>query len=208
MNLPQLLGTPFSWLYRLWCMSLRREELGRDVLSTFVDNGQPVVAAVWHDELFPFMSFRRDWPVVAVVSRSRDGEWLSSILHGLGVSTVRGSSSKGGANALHGAARSAQRGNNVVITLDGPRGPRHKAKPGALHLAAREGMPVVPARLFMENSKKFGSWDRFQLPMPFSRVRLVWGEPYTVTGDLSQEADLAAACEDLERRLQALELHQ
>lgn len=205
MNLPKVLGTPFSWLYRLWCWSLRREEVGRAGVAAHVDNGQSVVAAVWHDELFPFMSFRQKWPVVAVVSRSRDGEWLAGILHGLGVSTVRGSSSRGGANALHGATRSIQRGENVVITLDGPRGPRHKAKPGALHLAAREGIPIVPARLFMTNSKKFRSWDRFQLPMPFSRVRLVWGEPYTVPADLSRAEDLVAACEELERRLQALE---
>lgn len=202
--LPYLLSFPLSWLYKAWCFSLRLDETGRDAVEAVTGEGKSTVVTIWHDELFPFMAYKKHWRAMAVVSRSRDGDWLAGLLHRLDVGTVRGSSSRGGASALRQAVRGAEGGFNVVITVDGPRGPRHKAKPGAVHLASREGIPIVYARLFMNRCKKLGSWDRFQIPFPFSRVHVVWGTPYTVDKDLEGEA-LARACEDLEQRLLALE---
>ena len=96
----------------------------------------------------------------------------------------------------------------ACVTVDGPRGPRHIAKEGALFLAARANAPIVPIRLFMNRRKCFASWDKFQLPYPFSKVTMVCGDAYMFQGDIHNHADLDAACRDLQHRLENLTGHK
>lgn len=206
-GLPGALSLPLYWFYKSWCATLRREEFGAAGMAPMFAGQTNVVAAAWHDELFCLMDFKRHARVTAMVSRSQDGDWLAALLHRLNVDTARGSSSRGGLSALREITQRTANGGNAIITVDGPKGPRHKAKPGAIHLAVHENVPLVPCRVFMEKSKKFGSWDRFQLPHLFSRVRMVWGEPYMPVLDPEDPEAMNRACADLEQRLYALGSH-
>lgn len=106
---------------------------------------------------------------------------------------------------LAAARRMRQDGLCGCVTVDGPRGPRHEVKEGAIFLAGRAAAPIVPIRLFMTRRKVFRSWDRFQLPWPFSRVAMVCGDAYRFTGDIRDPEQIAAACRELEARLNALQ---
>ena len=207
MKIPPWLVAPLiHGLYRLWCGSLRISETNRAPLDALEAAGQPVVICLWHDELFALMHVRRTLRIVTLVSRSRDGEYLARLLQSLGLLTARGSSSRGGASALLQAARlMREKKYNGCLTVDGPRGPRHVVKDGAVFLAANTPAPIVPVRLFMEKAKVFRSWDRFQLPLPFSRVRIVFGDPYTVGATELAPEELERERRELQNRLESLE---
>lgn len=165
----------------------------------------PIVVPFWHDELFPLIHLHRNQGVVAVVSQSRDGEFLSQVMARFGFQLARGSSRRGGVAALI-AARKEMRVRNadVVVTVDGPRGPRHKVKEGAVYLAAKTGAPLIPLRVFMSRSFVFQkAWDKFQLPWPGARCRVVYGRPYRVPAEMTAE-DMAQECLRLEGLLIAL----
>ena len=156
------LSAPVYWLYRLWCRSLRYTEINRAAIENTTDQGRPVVLSLWHDELFPLIYLKRRLNIIALVSQSDDGDLLAGVLERMGLETARGSSSRGGVKALLAAARRMREsGICGCVTVDGPRGPRHEVKEGAIFLAARADAPIVPIRLFMERRKVFKSWDRF-----------------------------------------------
>lgn len=206
MKIPPWLVAPLiHGLYRLWCGTLRIRETNRAPLDALAAVGKPMVFCLWHDELFSLMHVRRDLRIVTLVSRSRDGEYLARLLQALGLLTARGSSSRGGAPGLLQAARLMREEKyNGCLTVDGPRGPRHQAKDGAVFLAFHTPAPIVPIRLFMEKAKVFRSWDRFQLPLPFSRVDIVFGDPYPVSATELNPQELERERLELQNRLEAL----
>ncbi len=201
---PKLVGTLGYGIYRMLCSTLRFEVTGRK----FVENSlaeSSCIAALWHDETFPLMQVRNNLPMMGIVSQSRDGEYMAQLLQRLEVATVRGSSSRGGVKALLAAMRKLQEEKTCIcITVDGPRGPRHKAKGGALFLAKSLQIPIHPVRVFMENSYKFNSWDRFQVPLPFSKIKVVSGAPWYVQSDIHDPEAMKKEREALEHRLEEL----
>ena len=200
------LAAPVFRLYRLWCRSIGYTEINRAAIEDTTNQGRPVVLALWHDELFPLIYLKRQLNIIALVSQSSDGDLLAGVLERMGLETARGSSSRGGVKALLSAARRMRESNLCgCVTVDGPRGPRHEVKEGAVFLAARADAPIVPIRLFMERRKCFGSWDRFQLPLPFSRVSMVCGDAYRVECDLHDQASVIRECRRLEEKLNALQ---
>jgi len=151
----------------------------------------------WHHQLACCICFHRGRRAAALVSRSSDGEFINGALRLLGYETVRGSSSKGAARALILLLRKAGEGFSLAMTPDGPKGPARKAQPGALYLAQKTGLPILPISCATAWRIVFNSWDRFNFPLPFSRAAIVYGEPLRVgTGD-----DLEDAARELERRL-------
>ena len=199
------LASPVYFLYRLWCRSLRYTEINRAAIETTTDHGRPVVLCLWHDELFPLIYLKRQLNIIALVSQSGDGDLLAGVLERMGLETARGSSSRGGVKALLAAAkRMREAGLCGCVTVDGPRGPRHEVKEGAVFLASRADAPIVPIRLFMERRKVFKSWDRFQLPLPFSRVTMVCADAYRVDCDPRDAEAVAQECRRLEEKLEAL----
>ncbi|MFO7718274.1 MAG: lysophospholipid acyltransferase family protein [Thermodesulfobacteriota bacterium] len=174
----------------LWCGTLRYSRRNYEPLAAMRTAGQPVVFAIWHDELFPLCTLHRGEGVVAVVSQSRDGDILASVLRSLGYRLARGSTHRGGLRALVGACREMQQSRrDAVLTVDGPKGPRHEAKPGAVYLAARTGALLVPTRVTMSRVKRFEkAWDKFQLPLPGSRCVVRYATPYPVSADVLQSA--------------------
>jgi len=125
--------------------------------------------------------------LAALVSASKDGAFLTAILERFGVQPVRGSSSRRGAQALLELATWAERGYDLAITPDGPRGPRYVVQDGTMALAQITGLPVVPASFRLEWKIQLKSWDRFQIPVPFSRCEIYVGKMLTVPRDISDE---------------------
>lgn len=195
-------------LYRLVLLTVRLRVENYDALRALWAAGTPTVVACWHNELFCFPALRGDTRWVAIVSASKDGEVLARTLNRLGIDTARGSSSRQGLAALRQAVRAMREGAgrvNGFVTVDGPRGPRHKAKDGVLLLAALAGAPLVPARVHCSRAFVFRkAWDRFELPLPFSTCRIVFGEPCAVPAQALRGQALADAVRDLEARLHGL----
>ncbi len=202
---------PAAWLitlvYRLLMRTVRVELVNQRPVERLWAAGRPTVVACWHNELLPFPALRLDTRWIAIVSASKDGEVLSRILNRLGIDTARGSSSRRGLAALRTAVRAMREGAgrvNGFVTVDGPRGPRHKAKDGVLFLAQKAGAPLIPVRASYSRKIVFNSWDRFEVPLPFSRCRVVFGEPMEVCPDKLRGETLEREIVRLEERLGAL----
>jgi len=202
---PGLVGPFIGHLYRLWCRTLQFTQIDRERCEDLALGGDRFVFALWHGEVFAFPFQRGEWKIFSIVSRSTDGEYIARLLQHIGAYPLRGSSSRGGlAVLLRGAKIMQEKTMHACITVDGPRGPRHEVKDGALYLAHRANAYVVPMRAFYSSAKFFGSWDRFALPYPFSKVTLVYGKPYKIEAKNLTEDILTAERQRLKQALQDL----
>jgi lysophospholipid acyltransferase (LPLAT)-like uncharacterized protein len=164
----------FSVVVRLWCRTLRFEGSASDFASGRHD--EPSVVLLWHNRLFlvpwALKNLRYMRPVCGLVSASRDGANLAALFKFIGIRTVRGSSSRLGREALQELIRQCREGNDVAVTPDGPRGPVYSMRPGAVLAARRVNAPMVLLGFHCTRAWRLGSWDRFLIPWPFSRVVL------------------------------------
>ncbi|NLI76994.1 MAG: lysophospholipid acyltransferase family protein [Candidatus Riflebacteria bacterium] len=205
-----LKGRAAAVFIRVLGSSLRLERVGWENNARALATGRPVVYVCWHgSQLAPTYAFR-DRGIWIMTSLSRDGDIQTQSLNCLGYRTVRGSSSRGGSRALLEMVRRLRRGEATSMTLDGPRGPRHVAKPGAVLLAQRAGAVVLAVGARYGRAWQLHNWDRFEIPLPFSRVAVVTSEPFTLPPDLPVEegtrrlADRLGECEaQADRRLDA-----
>jgi lysophospholipid acyltransferase (LPLAT)-like uncharacterized protein len=202
---PRIVGPALKALYRLWCATLRVTQTGRERADAMQAAGIPLMFPIWHDEIFGIIAVKRQLRVVTIVSQSRDGEYLAQVLQSVDIHSARGSSNRGAVSALLQAARMMREDKlNGCISVDGPRGPRHVVKQGAVILAFRTPAWVIPLRGFCKNPIVFNSWDRFQLPLPFSRVHIHFDEPYQLTATELSEEELERERREMERRLTAI----
>lgn len=148
----------------------------------------PILFALWHGQMLPLLWYHRDQGVAVLVSEHRDGEVIAQILQQMGYGLLRGSTSRGAGRALIGLVRALKDGNDVAITPDGPRGPRHKFAPGAVVAAHRSGAPIVPAVAHVDRFWKLSTWDGFIVPKPFARITIAYGPPTFVAADSPREA--------------------
>lgn len=189
------------WLLRLWMPTLRYQLEDRGGLTTASPN-ERFIGAIWHNRLLllPYV-IRRFLPTrrgAALISPSRDGDLLADLVERFGFEVVRGSSSRKGASAMRQLADVIARGDDVMITPDGPLGPAYELGPGIIFLAQQSGAAIALLNLEFSSCWRLKSWDRFILPKPFSRVRVVFGQPHFVR----QTSD-AAEFEEERQRLQA-----
>ncbi|OFW49975.1 MAG: hypothetical protein A3G77_08645 [Acidobacteria bacterium RIFCSPLOWO2_12_FULL_68_19] len=166
--------------------------------------GRQPVMAFWHGRILPATVYFRRRGIVVITSENFDGEWIARIIERFGYGTARGSTSRGARKAMLQLVREMQQGRPAGFTLDGPRGPALVAQPGAIWLARTTGNPLLPFHLEASRHWSLRSWDRTQIPKPFSTVALVVGEPMPVPADTS-DADLERWRVELEIRLRALE---
>src|SRR5690348_14873438 len=157
----------------------------------------------WHGRILPATVYFRNRNIVVITSQNFDGEWIAGIIERFGYGTARGSTSRGGAKALVQLRRDLLAGKPVGFTLDGPRGPARVAQPGALFLAGATGYPILPFHLESSAAWTTKSWDRTQIPKPFSRVAVVVGESFFVPD--TEEATIEAARVQLQDVLSNLE---
>jgi lysophospholipid acyltransferase (LPLAT)-like uncharacterized protein len=191
-----------AWAVRLLALTLRiRREEGP--VQELWRSGTPTIYAAWHGRilLLPFLYGWRGSRVLA--SRSRDGELVVRFMRCFGCEAVRGSSSRGGAEALRLLARSLDAGRDVFVVPDGPRGPRERLKPGIVVLARLTGAPIVPMALGASREWRLRSWDEFRIPKPFARCVMRFGEPIWISRELDRDAEEAAR-KDVEAALRAL----
>lgn len=162
---------PVALFLRLWLATLRF----RCNVDRLDDSEGPVVLLLWHDKLFVSSWIANRYfsrPVTALISTSKDGAWLVAFFKLMGIAAVRGSSSRRGAAALITLTRSMRAGNHAGITPDGPKGPALEFKTGAVSLARLTRSPFVVMGIRYHTCWRMRSWDRFALPVPFSRVEV------------------------------------
>lgn len=134
----------------------------------------PCVVAFLHGDQLPMVALHRGTGLVGLASRSKDGDRVAAVLVRLGYAVIRGSTSRGGLEALRAAERALREGGRPAIAVDGPRGPEGTVHPGAEALARRAGLPVVFGVVHAAGWRA-RSWDRFLVPWPFARVRIRYG---------------------------------
>lgn len=145
-----------------------------------------VLFAFWHGRLLPLAFTHREQQVQVLASEHPDGEMLGQVIRRLGFGHVRGSSTRGGARAIRELSRLITSGYDLGMTVDGPRGPRFVVKPGPIQIARISGAPIVPITTGSSRHKTFASWDAFELPAPFTRVRVQYGPPVWVPPDADE----------------------
>ena len=174
------------WFIRLIGPTLR-------VCISFEDGAQrtleqrPLIGSFWHSCLIPATYICRSLGVRVMSSNSYDGEYMGRIIHKFGFVAVKGSSSRNAVRALLGLRRALEDGWTVAFTLDGPRGPRHKVKPGPVALARSSGVPLTMFHAAIDKAWVLNTWDRLMIPAPFSRVLIRFGSLIRVPADATDE---------------------
>jgi len=177
---------------------------GAQRYDEIVRGGHQPIMAFWHGRILPATIYFKNRGIVVITSENFDGEWIAGIIERFGYGTARGSTSRGGRRALVQMVRDMEAGKPTGFTLDGPRGPARVAQAGAVWLSKATGNPVLPFHVEADRHWTINSWDRTQIPKPFSTVALVVGEPFTVPED-ADDREIEAARQHLEQQLQQLE---
>jgi hypothetical protein len=184
--------------------TLRVERVHFDRCLSLKARGVPILYTLWHGRMFLSIQAHRQEGIATMASRSKDGEVIARWLEANGYRVVRGSSSRGGSQALREMVREVRAGRHAALTVDGPRGPARVAQAGAVWLAKATGNPVLPFHLEADRYWTVNSWDRTQIPKPYATVAIAMGEPLHVPRDAGEEG-IEAARQELERRLRSLE---
>jgi len=176
-------------------VAVSSEEGGQTTLEQ-----RPLVASFWHSCIVPSTYIWRGMGIRVMSSYSYDGEYMGRIIRKFGFVPVKGSSSRNPVRALLGLRRALEEGWTVAFTLDGPRGPRHKVKPGPVGLGRSTGLALTAFHVGVERAWVLNSWDRMMIPKPFSRVLVRFGKLIHVPRDASEE-DLARYNDELQATL-------
>jgi hypothetical protein len=174
------------WVIRLIGPTLRVSISYEDGAQQTMDQ-RPLIGSFWHSCIIPATYICRDLGVRVMSSNSYDGEYMGRIIHRFGFVAVKGSSSRNAVRALLGLRRALADGWTVAFTLDGPRGPRHKVKPGPVALARSSDVALTMFHAAVDKAWVLNSWDRMMIPRPFSRVLLRFGKLIPVPTDASDE---------------------
>ena len=174
------------WFIRLIGPTLRLSVSFEEGAQQALDD-RPYIASFWHSCIIPSAYIFRDWGIRVITSASYDGEYIARIIHKFGFTAVRGSSSRNAVAALLGLRRALEEGWTVAFTLDGPRGPRHKVKPGPVALGRASGLALTTFHAAVDKGIVLNSWDKMVIPLPFARVLVRVGKLIRVPEDASDE---------------------
>lgn len=186
------LGFVIAQFLRFLFYSSKKTYIGKENVTQYFDKDQPIIVVSWHNRnilgAFGYLSLRpkgRQW--FPMSSASKDGSIATSAMEWLGVTCIRGSSSKRGMQALREMLRTAKDGNDLGITPDGPRGPKYKIQEGVITTAKLTGCPLVPMAYQAKRKKLLNSWDAMIVPFPFNHLRYVYGEPMVIPRKATEE---------------------
>ncbi|HXG94434.1 MAG TPA: lysophospholipid acyltransferase family protein [Blastocatellia bacterium] len=193
----------FYLLIRFICSTLRWEKRGADHLKSIHASGHRAIFTFWHEGILAATWFWRKRGIVVMSSLSRDAEYTARVIKRFGYGTARGSSTRGGARAMAEMAACLMNGMDVSFTIDGPRGPALVAKPGAVTLARHTGQAILPFHIAVRRLIEIPSWDRLQIPLPFTRAIVLVGEPIYVARDASND-EIASKQAELQSTLERL----
>jgi lysophospholipid acyltransferase (LPLAT)-like uncharacterized protein len=160
---------------------------GAEHVDAITAAGHQPILALWHGRILAATPYFQRRGIVAMASENFDGEWIARLLGKFGYGAARGSTSRGGPAALRQLVKDVK-AHGVAFTLDGPRGPAEIAQPGAVWLAKATGQPLLPFHSEAASSWTLTSWDRTQIPKPFTTVAMVIAEPMYVPRDADDGA--------------------
>ena len=189
----RLLGKLLGWAMKLITATLRVDLHNPGRIGDPNTPVPPMILMLWHNRFFVVPAvwlrmLRAKRQMSILTSASRDGDMVANAMAVFGFEAIRGSSSRRAVAALVGLKRALEDGQDVCLTPDGPRGPRYKVQAGAIKLAEATGAPIVPVHVRFSSAWRLGTWDRFVIPCPFSRVTVTFGEPLHVQKGLNAEA--------------------
>lgn len=185
------------------CATLTWKVEGAEHWDAVVGSGRQPILALWHGRILAGLDYFRDRQIVVITSQNFDGEWIARVLKRFGFGTARGSSSRGGARALVQMRRDLAAGRPGAFTVDGPRGPARVVQPGVVWLAGATGHPILPYHVEASRAWTLRSWDRTQIPRPFSTVAIAIGGPIEVPTPTPQVLD--EKCREVASALASLE---
>lgn len=201
----------FYLLIRLICSTLRWEVRGREHLEAILSEGHRPIFTFWHVCILSATWFWRDRGIVVMSSISRDAEYTGRVIKRFGYGTARGSATRGGGRALAEMAECSDNGFETAFTIDGPRGPAYVAKPGAVTLARHTGQAILPFHIGVSKYIELPTWDRLQIPLPFTRAIALIAEPIYVPRDaggdevMEKQAAVQSALDSLRRAAESWE---
>ena len=172
------------------CATLRVEILHAEYFAQLQARRVPILLSLWHGRMFLPIDAHRRQGIITMASRSSDGEIIAAWLESNGYVVARGSTTRGGSEALRRMIQEVRAGRNAALTVDGPKGPARVVQPGVVRLARLTGAWILPISFSSSWPLFFRSWDRYLVPKPFSRNFVSYGEPFPVDAGLSNEAAL------------------
>jgi len=191
-------------LVSLYSITLRTKVENEDAWLVHLRKGGRIILCLWHQQIFMAIKYSkkyRSFRPSVMISKSRDGEMITKVIQKAGWTAVRGSSSKGGREALKELIDKVKQNGLAAHILDGPQGPPGEVKSGIIHLAQTTGAMVVPVFVYPEKAWYLKSWDRFMLPKPFSTIRIHFGDMicFPVTTDERERENQRKYLEDIMR---------
>ncbi len=175
----------------LLCKTLNIKFYNQQAIEKLRNNNEKYVVAFWHGSMIVGWFIHRPKKkekISALVSQSKDGEYLSTMLAQWGLTMIRGSSHIGGKEAMQLMNDAIVSGSSLAITPDGPTGPRHRMKMGAVRLAQKTNTPLLLCGIAMAEKKQLRSWDKFEIPKPFTKIAVCYSNPITVPPELQGES--------------------
>jgi lysophospholipid acyltransferase (LPLAT)-like uncharacterized protein len=183
---------PFArYLVRAYLLLIKIRVVNEEIGLLHLKSGQKMIVAIWHQRILVVVGYARrfgGYKPSVMISRSRDGEMIAKVYSRFNFRPIRGSSSRGGKEALANMVEDLVHHQLAVHILDGPRGPRGVVKPGLIVMAQLSGVPIVPVYISVNRAWVLDSWDSFIVPKPFSTVVIRWDSPMYVPKNMDSEA--------------------
>ncbi|OGW14264.1 MAG: hypothetical protein A3K09_05340 [Nitrospinae bacterium RIFCSPLOWO2_12_FULL_47_7] len=187
----------YGYIYIL-CFTIRENTKNKEREDYFLNLPGGYILTLWHSRIFYlFYHYRRRPDYYLLVSPSEDGDLLARVAGLMGYSVIRGSTFKSARAGARSLIKVLQKNQRIIVVADGSRGPRHKAQTGCLQLARATGAPVIPITYDAEHKIELSSWDRFVLPLPFTRCTMNFGQPIPVLRS-ADSATIQAKREEME----------
>ena len=193
-----------TYLVDVLCKTLRIGYRNSQVIESLEKENKNYVLAFWHGSMLLPWYLHRKQNMVALTSKSKDGDLLAKVLKHWKYRVIRGSSSTGGDVALGIMIDYAKNKSSITITPDGPRGPRHKLKAGAVITAKKSGLPLILVGVGIQKKRILKSWDKFEIPKLFTKSVVVYSDPVYVSSDLSYE-ETSKVIEECEIKLSEIQ---
>jgi lysophospholipid acyltransferase (LPLAT)-like uncharacterized protein len=181
------------------CKTLRFSYKNKNVINELEGKKLNYILTFWHGSMLIPWYVHKHQDLVALISKSKDGDLLSNLLKYWDYTVVRGSSTEGGEVALGILIDYAKNNKSIVVTPDGPKGPRHKLKAGAVITAKKSGIPLILMAVGLKSKKYLSSWDKFEVPMLFSEAKIIYSDPIYVDKNLNynETSEVIKRCEEI-----------
>jgi lysophospholipid acyltransferase (LPLAT)-like uncharacterized protein len=191
------------FIFKLIALTYRMKEINTGKMTPRQGKEKQYIYGFFHSQLLPMIYFYRNTKMGSLASMSRDGEIAAVVAENFGITIIRGSSSRGGAAALMGMKSLFERGYDLALTVDGPRGPAGSVNNGVIFLGKLTGHEIIPACFCCSNSARLRSWDKLMIPLPFSKGYFNFGAPVAIPNDLA-DGDIPLYSEKIRKELERI----